>query len=441
MFIPWLRIPARGVHAEPGTPSVRAVQWQSLASGVALWTWLLGFFFFGPVLGASFGASANVLAYVFAAGHIVGLVFWAADSRRGRAGIAPLAALIPLTLVELLAPPLAWAVPLAAIGGFASACAVLRWLRMLQRAPRPGLALALAAGLANVFIWLLGLPVDAPTFTRLAGGILVVLAIVVAAVTLRDDGAPEQPLSVRERRWRPPLHLLLFAVAAYVAGGVLFGTLSAFVPAQAVAAWIGEGPYILTFVAAAGWTRPAGLTSLQTWTLAVIGVGAVCLAALYLLPWDFALAWTLVMAGLGLADAYYWRSAIALFGSRGAMTAGVALAWNVFIVSGTALATQLMPGLPLARTPIAGALIALLLFALGPWLSAATARRPDESPRALTRSEAQVLDLLLQGLTDADISEELHISRNTVKFHVRNVLRKTGHANRRELRRSYAAQP
>jgi DNA-binding CsgD family transcriptional regulator len=417
--------------------------WLPLLSGVALWTWLLAFLFFGPVLDTVFGSSGDVVGYVFAAGHMVGLVFWANDSRRSRLGFAFLALLIPLTLWELLAPPIALALPLAAVGGFGSACAVLRWLRLLQRAAQPGLALALAAGLANVFVWLLSLPIDTQAFTRLAGGVLVVLAIGVAAVALRDDGAAGEPgpLDRRERRWRPPLHLLLFAVAAYVAGGVLFGTLSYFVPRQPVAAWIGEGPYIVAFVLAAGWTRPTALTRLQTWTLAVIGVGAVFLAAFDLLPWDFTLAWTLVMAGLGLADAYYWRSAIALFGSRGALTAGVALAWNVFIVSGTALATQFLPGLPLARMPIAGVLIAIVLFALGPWLSAATARRREAAPQTLTRSEAQVLELLLKGLTDADIAEELHISRNTVKFHVRNVLHKTGHANRRDLRRSHTALP
>lgn len=442
MSSPWQVISKAGSTAERGGPDVRAGLWLPLLSGAALWTWLLGFFFFGPVLGAVFGASASDVGFVFAAGHIAGLVFWTNDARRSRAGTVILAALIPLTLADLFAPPIALALPLAALGGFASACAVLRWLRLLQRAPRPGLGLALAAGLANVLIWLLDLPIDTPTFTRLAGSLLVVLAIIVATVTLRDD-APEEPrpLGARERRWRPPLHLLLFAFAAYVAGGVLFGTLSSLLQSQPVATWIGEGPYILAFVAAAGWSRPVGLMGLRTWTLALIGLGAVFLAALTLLPWDFALAWTLVMAGLGLADAYYWRSVIALLGSRGVLTAGVALAWNVLIVAGTSLATQFLPGLPLARTPMSGILIALVLFALGPWLSAATARRPDEPPQTLTRSEAQVHDLLLKGLTDADISEELHISRNTVKFHARNVLRKTGHANRRELRRSHRDLP
>ena len=85
---------------------------------------------------------------------------------------------------------------------------------------------------------------------------------------------------------------------------------------------------------------------LQSWTLAVLGVGAILLAAFRLLPWDFATAWALVMAGLGLADAYYWRNALALVEGRGTPTAGVALAWNVLVVSVTALATHFTPSSP-----------------------------------------------------------------------------------------------
>jgi DNA-binding CsgD family transcriptional regulator len=51
----------------------------------------------------------------------------------------------------------------------------------------------------------------------------------------------------------------------------------------------------------------------------------------------------------------------------------------------------------------------------------------------LTPSETEIFSLLLEGSTDADIAAKLFISRNTVKFHVRNILRKAGVANRREL--------
>jgi DNA-binding CsgD family transcriptional regulator len=52
-----------------------------------------------------------------------------------------------------------------------------------------------------------------------------------------------------------------------------------------------------------------------------------------------------------------------------------------------------------------------------------------------TPREADVLALVLAGATDRRMAEALGVARSTVRSHVRAVLRKTGVANRRELRR------
>ncbi len=49
--------------------------------------------------------------------------------------------------------------------------------------------------------------------------------------------------------------------------------------------------------------------------------------------------------------------------------------------------------------------------------------------------EAEVFKLLIAGSTNGEIAKQLYISENTVKFHVRNILKKTGCANRTELTR------
>ena len=55
---------------------------------------------------------------------------------------------------------------------------------------------------------------------------------------------------------------------------------------------------------------------------------------------------------------------------------------------------------------------------------------------SLTRREAEILDLLSEGLTDDEISARLYISRNTVRFHVSNILKKTKTASRLEAVRA-----
>lgn len=52
---------------------------------------------------------------------------------------------------------------------------------------------------------------------------------------------------------------------------------------------------------------------------------------------------------------------------------------------------------------------------------------------ALSSREIEVLNLIREGASNGEISAKLFISENTVKFHVRNILKKTGCSNRTEL--------
>ena len=54
--------------------------------------------------------------------------------------------------------------------------------------------------------------------------------------------------------------------------------------------------------------------------------------------------------------------------------------------------------------------------------------RPAED--ALTRREVAVLELVGQGLSNRDIAAALGIAHETVKVHVKNILRKLGVINR-----------
>jgi DNA-binding NarL/FixJ family response regulator len=51
-------------------------------------------------------------------------------------------------------------------------------------------------------------------------------------------------------------------------------------------------------------------------------------------------------------------------------------------------------------------------------------------PQSLTRREQQVLELIALGARDRDIAAELHLTVNTVKKHVKNILQKLGARNR-----------
>ena len=74
-----------------------------------------------------------------------------------------------------------------------------------------------------------------------------------------------------------------------------------------------------------------------------------------------------------------------------------------------------------------------------PRSASATASRDERfdlpAPDLLTPREADVLELLQRGLTNAHIAHELSIGVETVRTHARNIYRKLGISSRRELAR------
>ena len=63
----------------------------------------------------------------------------------------------------------------------------------------------------------------------------------------------------------------------------------------------------------------------------------------------------------------------------------------------------------------------------------APTRIATSAPSGLSRLEVQILRLVVEGLTNREIAAEVHLSQNTVKFHMRQLLQKTQTSNRTEL--------
>ena len=59
---------------------------------------------------------------------------------------------------------------------------------------------------------------------------------------------------------------------------------------------------------------------------------------------------------------------------------------------------------------------------------------PHRAPApALSEREMQILRLVVEGASNREVAEKLHLSQNTIKFHVRQLLEKANVANRTEL--------
>ena len=65
----------------------------------------------------------------------------------------------------------------------------------------------------------------------------------------------------------------------------------------------------------------------------------------------------------------------------------------------------------------------------------------EQSPDSLSPREREVVALLAQGRTNAEIARALYISEVTVKVHVRHILQKLGVRNRAEAAVLVATRP
>jgi len=61
------------------------------------------------------------------------------------------------------------------------------------------------------------------------------------------------------------------------------------------------------------------------------------------------------------------------------------------------------------------------------------ARLTQTAPRDLSRLELEIVRLAVQGMTNREIASEVHLSQNTVKFHMRQIFQKANASNRTEL--------
>jgi DNA-binding CsgD family transcriptional regulator/GAF domain-containing protein len=64
-----------------------------------------------------------------------------------------------------------------------------------------------------------------------------------------------------------------------------------------------------------------------------------------------------------------------------------------------------------------------------------SASRTRSSPPDFSRLQAQIMGLVVEGLSNAAIADQVHLSQHTIKFHVHRILQQAGVVNRTELAR------
>ncbi len=66
--------------------------------------------------------------------------------------------------------------------------------------------------------------------------------------------------------------------------------------------------------------------------------------------------------------------------------------------------------------------------------------RPTRISPEMSRTETEIMRLAAEGMTNREIAAKVHLSQNTIKFHMRQIFQKTGAGNRTELAHEAAKQ-
>ncbi|MCL5040715.1 MAG: helix-turn-helix transcriptional regulator [Firmicutes bacterium] len=454
-----------------------------------IFTWILLYPLHGPFLGLRFGPQAHIQGHIFALSHGAGLLIFAflpppltqkAKILKG-AGVA----VFLLTGVwTFIPPPIPVTYVLNVLLGFLSAYLVLAWTPLFMNPHYPALRVGLAMVSSNVFLGLAGLAQGFPPDLLKNIASLLGLAPLYGAYLMGKKSEAAAASSATGTHQRNQLAALpgkrVEAATASSApetdgGKGAAGLALAFLLAYAAAAYFSGGfwyrvvaplfyfhwpqfPGADSFLYSAAVLGYASLTVkykffnwLGATSVGLLGAGLAFSVIGLDKPLPIVATLIFLTLGLGATDLFYWLSLRALGKYLGPIKSfGLGLGASLFFLTlpGIALDLRLLQNPP--GSPLVAVLGVVLLFLLVPFLG--RFRPPlgdvktDENNLAgdgssqpppfwfnLTNQEKKVYELLCRGYTYPEIASRLFVSHHTVKFHTRNILRKAGAANRKEL--------
>lgn len=438
-----------------------------------LFSWILTYPMHGIFLQGVFGPDAYILGHVFTASHGLGLIALGLLSIR----IDRNSTFIKLAGVTVFVLTVAWTVlpqngpikyVICSFLGLSSAFLVLAWACSFIGNKAPELTLGVSMALTNVLLGLVGLAHNIPETAIKTAAALSGLAPLLGAlyITRVKSGEPES-VPDEQIKMKVGLHTFLgiafLTAAAYFSGGLWYrAVLPVFYSKWPNIIGIDSLIYAMAVFSLALYARKRSFYWIGTISLSTLGIG---LAASFIgldRPVVLALTLVLLATGLGAMDLFFWltlRKLSFFLGTQRSFGFGLGLSLFFITAPGIAMDTGILAS-PLL-SPVASVIGACLLFLINPLLVlllqplSVSLCKHDKGPdflqsagreeknqtysfyptfwHSLTNSEKNVYELICKGRTDAEIAADLIISRHTVKFHARNILRKAGVPNRKEL--------
>lgn len=436
--------------------------------------WILTYPMHGFFLPGIFGPDAYILGHVFTASHGLGLIAFGLLSPY----ISWNRAYIKLAGIAVFFLTLAWTIfphgelmklGICSLMAIFSSYLILAWARSFIGNKAPELTLGLAMALTNVLLGLVGLSHNIPetvlkTAAALSGFAPLLGSFYIANIKTEDaQDIPAEQISKKSGSYTF-LGIVFLASAAYFSGGLWYrAVLPLFYSKWPNIMGIDSFIYAIAVLGLAFYARRHSFYWVGAISLSALGIALATSVIGLNTPLVLASTLAFLAVGLGAMDLFFWltlRKLSFFIGTGKSFGLGLGLSLLFIAAPGIALDTGILTN-PLL-SPIASVIGACLLFLINPllvlllrpltvsktrneepeYLIESAAGREEEGLTEpcypsfwhdLTNSEKNVYELICQGRTDAEIAAGLVISRHTVKFHARNILRKAGVSNRKEL--------
>ncbi|MDX9872115.1 MAG: helix-turn-helix transcriptional regulator [Clostridia bacterium] len=299
------------------------------------------------------------------------------------------------------------------------------------------------------------------------GLIIVTLALAFIFISLLPTDWQDAPGVLVDKQgspasiFRPLAFLCLFVVVITINSGLMYQVL---IPAYAhlewLVSWYWAIPYIVFLYIMRNLSKKTNRTYFLYMAITMIGFSFIAFMLLDRSASSYLAVNTLMLGACGIYDLFWWSILGEMLDlhKNPAKILGIGLSANVF---GVLLGGLIGEAITAAESPaVNSSIIALTVvcvtLAILPILhkhlsallsghvyltdfSALTEQEQKQyldkviNVNSLTGREKEITFLLLQGKTYRIIAEELHVSENTVKTHVKNIYAKLGIQNRTQL--------
>jgi DNA-binding CsgD family transcriptional regulator len=440
-----------------------------------LFAWLLAFPFEGqilyaiagefgmPVDGLVFGAITVQFAGLFLCGYFV------------KSQSAAKKILLFVTVWDIAAsavffsePSILWPVALIS-SSFVSGFGVASWGYYLKSCtPKKERIKTVADGLIFSNIIMILLNMTAIHFSPRAGlGMAIIVLVAALYFTMRLPGSDPGPSADRRSERseqntspgiiKPLIFLCVFVIVITINSGLMYHVQGpAFAHLEWLTSWYWAVPYIVALIIMRNLPRGMSRTYILYAAIAMIGFSFIFFTLLDRSAASYFVVNTLMLGACGVFDLFWWSilGEMLDYDRNPAQVLGMGLSSNVFGVLIGGLIGNVIGDGP-GSSLLALSVVCITLVLLPPlhrhltnvlkdhaYLTTFSEMPDEESGRTvkeffrngpLSAREREIAELLLKGKTYKAIADELYVSQNTVKTHVKNIYYKYEVQSRSEL--------